>query len=91
MKTGDRVKLSPHSLRTSREWWLSQGSYERKSSAKAEYDRQAARRGTLITPAQLRHRPMAEAVAKVDRDDVLCVAWDDGTESTCLSYCVVLA
>jgi hypothetical protein len=80
---GDRVAPSPEALRPRLEerskWvrWASQW-----ASADEAYQREAARRGTVTAILPSAAKYIAPGIA---------VTWDDGRESRCLDYMVVLA
>jgi len=71
-KVGDRVRHSGHVTQRARDYWCQQGEYTRKQRAKDALDKTIAARGTII---ELLHNGVK-------------VKWDDGTESSCLSYLV---
>lgn len=75
MKVGTRVKRSASVIAKKRDYWNQQGREPAKSNAKRWLDQALAERGTVTAIL----------------NPGLAVSWDDGSESTCLSYMVTEA
>lgn len=73
---GTQVRPSEYALRPKRDYWLSCGRCSEKSAAKAEYEAATNKRGTIT--------------AHLEGGGVE-VKWDNGTESSCLTYMIVTA
>lgn len=76
---GDRVSNAESVIRKAHDYYLQQGRYEAKSSAKAEWERRKAARGTVTGVKQCKYAWSVQ------------VDWDDGTKSDCLSYLLAKA
>lgn len=74
---GDKVKYSEYALRSSRDYWLSQGREPDKSRAKGWYEAKRAERGTIIA---IHDTQWAKGSPEIQ--------WENGTTSKCLSYMV---
>jgi hypothetical protein len=73
-QVGDRVRQSGRSLESSRMYYLGLGDYTRKNAAKADYERQRDRRGTVVACGTNGY-----AVGAV-------VKWDDGAVSESMQH-----
>lgn len=73
LTVGTKVRYSPYALRDLRDGWQREGSPSKKAVKKRWYDDKAALRGTITGTA----------------NNGYAIRWDNGDESTVLSYLVV--
>lgn len=85
-KVGDRVRYAEPALRSSRDWWQSQGREPQKSRAKDEYLAKCAERGVITAVKNT-------AYAKNSLEILWDIPYDSGQPKTCscLNYMVELA